>query len=136
MATAADVRDHLVELLRSTSSLLSISRDLDEVLEAITRGLTERIEGSACSIWLYRPDAGCDECVRKGVAGSGSALHLATIAGIGRAVVVHSHRIALGQYLVGRAAERRASIRLEDFSERWRVYRSGRIEYPFDGPGD
>jgi formate hydrogenlyase transcriptional activator len=136
MATAADVRDHLVELLRSTSSLLSISRDLDEVLEAITRGLTERIEGSACSIWLYRPDAECDECVRKGAAGSGSALHLATVAGIGRAVVVHSHRIALGQYLVGRAAERRASIRLDDFSERWRVYRSGRIEHPFDGPGD
>ena len=135
MTTAADVRDRLVELLRSTSSLLSISRDLDEVLEAITRGLTERIEGSACSIWLYRPDAECDECVRNGTAGSGSALHLATIAGIGRAVVVHSHRIALGQYLVGRAAERRASIRLDDFSERWRVYRSGLIEHPFDGPG-
>jgi len=136
MATAADVRDRLVELLRSTSSLLSISRDLEEVLEAITRGLTERIDGSACSVWLYRQDAECDQCVRNGAAASGSALHLETIAGVGQEIVVHTHRIPLGRYLVGRAAERRVSIRLNDFTERWRAYRSGRLEPPFDYPGD
>ena len=136
MATAADVRDHLVELLRLTSSLLSVSRDLDEVLEAITRGLTERIQGSACSVWLYRRDDECNECAGNSAAGTGSALHLATIAGIGRQVVVHTHRIPLGRYLVGRAAERRASIRLNDFTERWRAYRGGRLEHPFDDPGD
>jgi formate hydrogenlyase transcriptional activator len=136
MATAADVRDRLVELLRSTSNLLSVFRDLDEVLEAITRGLTERIEGSACSVWLYRPDGECDECARKGITGSQPALHLETIAGIGRDIVVHSHRITLGRYLVGRAAQRRMPIRLNDFTERWRAYRSGRLEHPFDDPGD
>ena len=136
MATAADVRDHLVELLRSTSSLLSVSRDLDEVLEAITRGLTERIEGSACSVWLYRRDDECNECAGNNAAGTESALHLDTIAGIGRRVVVHTHRIPLGRYLVGRAAERRAPIRLNDFTERWRAYREGRLEHPFDEPGD
>ncbi|HKU62359.1 MAG TPA: sigma 54-interacting transcriptional regulator [Gemmatimonadales bacterium] len=136
MATAAEVRDRLVELLRSTSGLLSVSRDLDEVLEAIVRGLTERIEGSACSVWLYRPDAECAECARNGGAGAGSALHLETVAGIGGDIVVHTHRIPLGRYLVGRAAERRTSIRLNDFTERWRAYRSGRLEPPFDYPGD
>ncbi len=136
MATAADVRDHLVQLLRSTSSLLSVSRDLDEVLEAITRGLTERIEGSACSVWLYRRDDECNECAGNSAAGTESALHLDTIAGIGRRVVVHTHRIPLGRYLVGRAAERRAPIRLNDFTERWRAYRGGRLEPPFDEPGD
>jgi len=136
MATAADVRDRLVELLRSTSSLLSVSRDLDEVLEAITRGLTERIEGSACSVWLYQPDSECDECARNGETGTDQALHLETISGIGRDIVVHSHRIPLGRYLVGRAAERRTPIRLNDFTERWRAYRAGRLEQPFEGPGD
>ena len=59
-----------------------------------------------------------------------------TIAGIGRRIVVHTHRIPLGRYLVGRAAERRAPIRLNDFTERWRAYRGGRLEHPFDEPGD
>jgi transcriptional regulator with GAF, ATPase, and Fis domain len=136
MATAADVRDRLVELLRSTSSLLSVSRDLDEVLEAITRGLTERIEGSACSVWLYQHDGECEECARNGETGTEPALHQGTVAGIGRDIVVNTHRIPLGRYLVGRAAERRTPIRLNDFTERWRAYRAGRLEQPFEGPGD
>jgi formate hydrogenlyase transcriptional activator len=136
MAAAAHVRDRLVELLRSTSSLLSISRDLDEVLEAITRGLTERIEGSACSVWLYRPDNECDECAGNGAAGSEMALHLATVAGIRREVVVRTHRIPLGRYLVGRAIQRRVPIRLNDFTERWRAYRARRFEAPLDQPSD
>ena len=123
MATAADARDHLVELLRSTSSLLSVSRDLDEVLEAITRGLTERIQGSACSVWLYRRDDECNECAGNSAAGTGSALHLATIAGIGRQVVVHTHRIPLGRYLVGRAADaRKAFGDMPPKPDNWRRY--------------
>ena len=108
MATAADVRDRLVELLRSTSSLLSVSRDLDEVLEAITRGLTERIEDSACSVWLYRRDDDCDECAGNGAAGSEMALHLATVAGTRPEVVVHTHRIPLGP--LPRGPRRPASV--------------------------
>jgi formate hydrogenlyase transcriptional activator len=132
MTTPADARDRLVELLRSTSSLLSVSRDLDQVLDAITHGVADRIEHSSCAVWLYRHDDECDRCAAEGARGGEQALHYAAGAGIGQDIVTSLHRIPLGQYLVGRVAQRRTPLRVDDFTEIWRAYQAGRLEPPFD----
>jgi hypothetical protein len=62
MTTPGDARDRLVELPRSTSSLLSVSRDLDQVVDGIAHGMADRIEHSSCHVCLYRRDDGCDRC--------------------------------------------------------------------------
>ena len=136
MTTPADARDRLVELLRSTSSLLSVSRDLDQVLDAITHGVADRIQHSSCHVWLYRRDDECDRCAAEGMRGGEPALHYAGGAGIGLDIATSLHRIPLGQYLVGRVAQRRMPLRVDDFTGIWRAYQAGRLEPPFDQAAD
>jgi transcriptional regulator with GAF, ATPase, and Fis domain len=132
MTSPAAVRDRLVELLRSTSSLMSVSRHLDEVLEAITRGVAENVGETNCQVWLYRRDDECERCAGLPFPDGRTALHFAAGAGPGIAISERQHRVELGQYLVGRVAERRLPMRLDGFTAAWKAYQSGSVEPPFD----
>src|SRR5215470_17216511 len=96
--------EHL-EILRRIATQMTVSRDVGEVLRAITHALVTTAKATLARIWLYGRAASCTSCAAAGYAVSSeneeAALHLAASAGLYTHVSGEHHLIAIGHLKIG-----------------------------------
>jgi len=112
-----------LEVLRRIATQMTVSRDVGEVLLAITHALATCIPVALARIWLHASAASCTTCLRGGpaTAPQGPALHLAASAGLYTHVDGAHHRIAFGELKVGEVAETRRVLLIADVESDPRV---------------
>ena len=118
----ANSGEHL-EVLRRIATQMTVSRDVGEVLLAITHALATCVPVALARIWLHASAANCATCLRGGAATAPQdpALHLAASAGLYTHVDGAHHRIALGELKVGEVAETRRVLLITDVESDPRV---------------
>jgi transcriptional regulator with GAF, ATPase, and Fis domain len=107
--------EHL-DVLRRIATQMTVSRDVGEVLHAVTNALVTTANVALARIWLYGKPSNCAVCVaeRRGAASGDLALHLAASAGLYTHVDGGHHRIAVGQLKIGQIAETRRLVWIDD----------------------
>ncbi len=123
-AGAQGTSGHLELLQRITAHMTTVHRRLDEVLEAITRGLVLSADAALARIWLYTTPEACLRCreLPHGDAPAGApSLHLCASAGIFDGDAGPHHSLPLGMYLGGRVAETREATLLDDLARERRA---------------
>jgi len=118
----ANSGEHL-EVLRRIATQMTVSRDVGEVLLAISRALATCIPVALARIWLHGSAASCATCLRRGAATApqGPALHLAASAGLYTHVDGAHHCIPLGDLKIGEVAEKRRVLLIPDVESDPRV---------------
>jgi formate hydrogenlyase transcriptional activator len=118
----AGTSGHL-ELLQRITARMTVHETLDEVLEAITRGLVQNADAALARIWLYTTPEACLRCrqLPGDVPAGTPSLHLCASAGIFAGDSGPHHCMPLGMYLGGRIAETREATLLDDLTRERRV---------------
>src|SRR5215468_10570405 len=94
-----------LEMLRRIATQMTISRDVGEVLCAITNALVTTARVALARIWLYQKAASCPSCASEsagvGFAQEDPALHLAASAGLYTHLKGEHHRVPVGELKIG-----------------------------------
>lgn len=109
--------EHL-EILRRIATQMTLSRDVGEVLRAITGALVTTARVALARIWLYEKDASCASCAATGDGVASAqrepALHLAASAGLYTHIDGEHHRVPVGHLKIGQVAETRRLLSVDD----------------------
>ncbi len=119
----ASTAGHL-ELLQRISARMTVHHTLNEVLEAITRGLVQCADAALARTWLHIVPEACPRCRElptTEVPTGTPSLHLCASAGIFVGDVGPHHYLPLGMYLTGRVAETREPTLIDDLARERRV---------------
>jgi formate hydrogenlyase transcriptional activator len=113
----------LLDALRDVTARITATRDVDEVLASIVRGLVADGGAALARIWLLEPDAECPVCAaRPAEQRPGErALHLRASAGLHANLTGHYHRIPVGARKIGQIAESRAPVCTNDVAHDPRI---------------
>src|SRR5262249_47469752 len=113
----------LLDALREITGRITATRDVDEVLSSITRGLVELGGASLARIWLLTTDAAaCPVCSAAEQSGVPSEkrdavepmLHLRSSAGLHTNLAGRYHRVSLGERKIGQIAATRQPVCTND----------------------
>ncbi|WP_206044547.1 sigma-54-dependent Fis family transcriptional regulator [Gemmatimonas groenlandica] len=104
--------------MRDITARITATRDLDDVLASITRGLVESCDAVLARIWLLSTDIECPVCSAHGpVPARGAdegpvtaALHLRASHGSHTNLAGHYHRIRVGALKIGQIAASRTPV--------------------------
>jgi transcriptional regulator with GAF, ATPase, and Fis domain len=107
----------LLDALRDITAQITATRDVDEVLASITRGLVEHGGAALARIWLLGADSECPVCAAR----EGRALHLRASAGLHTNLDGHFHRIEVGERKIGQIAASRAPMCTNDVAHDPRI---------------
>src|SRR5262249_347094 len=120
--------EHL-DILRRIATQMTVSRDVGEVLRAMTHALVTTANAALARIWLHGKAASCASCAATRRASSDepedAALHLAASAGLYTHVNGEHHRIAIGHLKIGEVAETRRMLAIDDVDSDPRVTDKG-----------
>ena len=112
-------------VLRQITAQMTVSRDVGEVLTAITSALVTTAEVVLARIWLYESAARCVTCLRRGAgvepAPRDFSLHLAASAGLSTRLDGGHHRMEVGTLKIGEIAQTRRALWTDDVASDPRV---------------
>jgi formate hydrogenlyase transcriptional activator len=126
--TLVNAEDQL-EVLRRIATQMTISRDVSEVLRAITNALVTTARVALARIWLYEKAASCTSCASESDGAASAqedpALHLAASAGLYTHVNGEHHRIPVGDLKIGQVAQTRRLLSVGDVESDPRITDKG-----------
>jgi formate hydrogenlyase transcriptional activator len=112
-------------VLRQITAQMTVSRDVGEVLTAITSALVTTAEVALARIWLYESAAHCVTCLRRGAGAEPTpgdfSLHLAASAGLSTCLDGGHHRMEVGTLKIGEIAQTRRALWTDDVASDPRI---------------
>src|SRR5690349_2254792 len=117
--SASPAPRRLLDALRDITRQITATRDVDEVLASIVRGLVEHGGAALARIWLLQTDAECPVCA--GAATGERALHLRASAGLHTNLAGHYHRLPVGARKIGQIAASRSPVCTNDLTHDPRI---------------
>jgi transcriptional regulator with GAF, ATPase, and Fis domain len=124
--TAGDTSRRRLDALRGITAQLTASRDIDDVLASIVRGLVEHADIAFARIWLLDTAERCPVCRQHpGTVPpelvTTPALHLRASAGLHPNLAGRYHLVPVGTLKIGYIAQRRTPIQTDDVAHDPRV---------------
>ncbi len=131
-----DTPDHLPNERTALHSIDRIAHQavtgssLDDVLQAVTSGLTDELHAALARIWLLQPDSKCPICSVKQGAPDSLSLHLAASSGLSLGIDCEHHRIPFGNHPMAVVARDRTPLLMDDLDTRPDAPETCWIEWP------